>query len=212
MSLTHSAVQEPSFWQHPDLAEMEQDATSRQKTLPLHNAEAAEWKKDLCWSNKAFVDLVWPIISKDCGGGDIKPVEIIKDNTLATDLDLLCGIDVWQTISGRGCVGIASRVQVDCGWHTFTVRNDRKYSKRKTEYQKRKEAIASCGQFIYPFLSCHAYVNKEKNKVVRIGLCKTVDLINAIDRGDWFQQTTGTENFYCVYFNRVKDVRVYFSR
>lgn len=136
------------------------------------------WQDDLNWSNRIFLQQVWPIIASKCGGGEIKPVEIIHDNIIAKELDLLCGIDVWQTIKGAGARGIASRVQRG-NFDTFTIRYQRD-SGSTTEYEKRKEAIDT-GKFIYPYLTCHAYVNAKTEKLLSVGLVKTVDLFGTLN-------------------------------
>lgn len=174
----------------------------------------SDWRKDLSESNRAFLDIVWPLIRNKCGGGEIKPVEILLDNAIANDLDVLCGIDIWQTINGQGARGIASRVQMSKkNWATFTVRR-RRFNGSKTEYAKRLEAIQSGGRFIYPYLTCQAYVFG--GAVVGLGLARTVDIFSLIegeiasgrvssqrrDRSVWINETENAD-FFCVLFDAV---------
>lgn len=167
----------------------------------------AQWMFDLTWSSEKFVKLVWPIIKEPCGGGDIRPVETLTDNALAKEMDILCGIDVWQTLNGVGARGIASRVQRGISWDTFTIRLSRA-SGAVTEYEKKKTAIES-GAFIYPYLTCHAYV--DSNNVRGIGLARTIDIFNLIeseksagrvsretkDSGVWINSTNNAEFIAC---------------
>ena len=141
----------------------------------MHN-----WEKDLNHSNKLFLNSVWPEIRDMCGGGSIKPVEIIHDNDIAKDLDILCGIDIWQTINGAGARGIASRVQArknNNNWRTFTIRKSRN-GNEETEYKKRKLAIDT-GKFIYPYLTCQSYFADDRD-LIGCGVARTVDIFNAI--------------------------------
>lgn len=169
------------------------------------------------------MDYVWPVIKGKCGGGQIKPVEILEDNEIARELDVLCGIDVWQTVDGEGARGIASRVQPSSkNWATFTVRRTR-FSGAKTEYEKRLEAIKSGGRFIYPYLTCQAYIDGEE--LIGVGLAKTAELYTVIEReverGNvlharqkkaghcvWINETHNAD-FFCVRFDAVSGCWVY---
>lgn len=177
-----------------------------------------DWQRDLSESSRSFLTVVWPIIKKKCGGGEIKPVEILQDNQIARELDILCGIDVWQTVQGSGARGIASRVQPGPkNWGTFTIRR-RRFSGAKTEYEKRLEAIRSGGRFIYPYLTCHAYV--DGGRAVGVGLARTVDIFNAIEveneagrigqrGGPVYVQKTGNADFFVLPFTAVLNCWVY---
>jgi hypothetical protein len=157
----------------------------------------SSWTKDLKKSNQAFMSLVWPAIKTMCGGGEIKPVEMM-DELLATDLDILCGIDIWQTIKGDGCRGIASRVQFGPkNWGTFTIRKERD-SGAVTEYEKRKTAIYSNGRFIYPYLTCQSYIDGEK--LLGGGLTTTKSIFDAIESGLTYQNRTSNSSFFVVAF------------
>jgi hypothetical protein len=156
----------------------------------------SEWKKDLSKSNRAFLSLVWPVIQRKCGGGEIKPVEVLADNDLALDLDRNCGIDIWQSVDGVGARGIASRVQfTEKNWQTFTVRKSRA-SGARTEYAKRLSAIESGGRFIYPYLTSQAFV--DATQLVGVGVARTVDIFDAIKRGKAYINQTDNADFFCV--------------
>jgi len=166
------------------------------------------WMKDLKKSNTAFLKIIWPKIKYLCGGGDIQPVEIISDNQIARDLDILCGIDIWQTVEGRGCRGIASRVQFgDKSWGTFTIRKSRD-SGARTEYEKRVEAIKD-GRFIYPYLMCHAYIDTPGENLLEVGLARTIDVFDAIEKELVVVKTTTNASFLAVNFEDVKDVKIF---
>jgi len=164
---------------------------------------------DLNDSSRAFLMAVWPKIKMACGGGDIRPVEILDDIEIAKQLDTLAGIDVWQTKTDIGVRGIASRVQFgDKAWNTFTIRLARE-SGSATEYEKRLDAIET-GRFIYPYLTVQAYVTARNNPtLLSCAVCKTKDLYgfveyrktieNPIKPKKSIDKTTGQwATFYCV--------------
>ena len=162
-----------------------------------------DWQRDLSKSNAAFLSAVWPVIKGKCGGGTIKPVEILPDD-ISRDLDRLCGIDIWQTIDGEGCRGIASRVQFGSkNWRTFTVRKCRD-SGAKTEFEKRKDAIESGGRMIYPYLTCHAYLT-DSLVVLGGGLALTKSVFDAITDHTKIRRTDNA-SFYAVDFDDVEGV------
>jgi hypothetical protein len=162
------------------------------------------WQEDLSKSNAFFMAKVWPEISSLCGGGEIKPVEMM-DDSISKDLDMHCGIDLWQTVEGSGCRGIASRVQFgDKNWRTFTIRKSRD-SGSVTEYQKRKEAIDSEGKFIYPYLTCHAYSTMDGD-LIGGGIARTKDVFNAINESTITNRTINA-SFYAVRFDDVECFR-----
>jgi len=163
---------------------------------------SAEWRQRLEESNKAFLEVVWPIIKEVCGAGQIKPVEVIEDNDLAHDMDVKCGIDIWQTVEGEGCRGIASRVQWNKNFKTFTIRKE-KTNGMKTEYEKRKKAIES-GSYIYPYLTCQAYIKKEGFVLMGGAIARTTDIFRAIERNYFQIRKTIDASFYAVAFKNVE--------
>jgi hypothetical protein len=140
-------------------------------------------KADMKKSSRLFLDIVWPAIHSKCGGGEIIPVETLEDSALAEQMDMLAGIDVWQTKSGEGCRGIASRVQSGANavdragrpWNTFTIRR-RRSSGATTEWEKRVEAIQT-GRWLYPYLTVQAYVYDDK--LLSAAVARTRDLFRA---------------------------------
>ncbi len=137
--------------------------------------------QDMNDSSRAFLAVVWPKIRKACSDGDICPVEVLDDSKIAEQLDTLAGIDVWQTKTGIGVRGIASRVQFgDKAWNTFTIRLERQ-SGIATEYEKRLDAIET-GKFIYPYLTVQAYVTNRRDPVLlSCAVVKTKDLYEFIE-------------------------------
>lgn len=166
---------------------------------------ANQWERDLKKSSMFFMEKVWPKVSGVCGGGKIKPVEVMTDNQIANDLDLLCGIDVWQS-TGVGARGIASRVQFNCGkaWNTFTIRYKRD-SGATTEYEKRLEAIKT-GRFIYPYLTCQAYFDKN-DSLLSAGIARTLDIFNAVGSNPIIRRTSNA-SFIAVNFDDVKNIKI----
>lgn len=165
------------------------------------------WQSDLSKSNILFLNKVWNVISDSCGGGKIKPVEIMTDNDIAVDLDLLCGIDLWQTTT-MGARGIASRVQFNCtkSWDTFTIRYKRD-SGVKTEFEKRQIAI-STGKYIYPYLTVQSYFDSSEN-LISCGVAQTKSIFEAIPGENKTIRKTGNASFIVVPFLNVKGVKIF---
>lgn len=164
------------------------------------------WAKDLKDSNFDFLRIVWPQIKTYCGEGEIIPVEIIKDNIIAKQLDVLAGIDIWQVVTDSGVRGIASRVQWGpTDWGTFTVRLNR-FSGAETEFKKRSAAINS-NEWIYPYFTCQAYVSQKRvGYLISCAVAKTVDIFNAIDNGYGGIRQTDNASFIYVHWDKVKNV------
>lgn len=97
---------------------------------------------------------------------------------VAKHLDMSCGIDyVVVSIDGSLTRGIGCRVQEDkypVKYRTFTIRNKRD-SGSKTEFEKRKNAIKSGG--LYPFYTAHIYVDEKHDRIDRMAIAKTEDII-----------------------------------
>jgi hypothetical protein len=170
-------------------------------------------RDDLRKSSRAFLDVVWPAIAPTCGGGEIIPVELIEDSDLASQMDTLAGIDMWQTKRGEGCRGIGSRVQYGKSWNTFTVRLHRS-SGAITEWEKRKEAVKT-GRWLYPYLTVQAYVDGDK--LLSAGIVKTADLVafieNAMEQGtlktNVARDDGGTATFAIVRWADLPSTRVF---
>lgn len=146
-----------------------------------------DWKTDLTVSSRLFLDVVWPVIKRKCGGGEIRPVELIQDQAVAKQLDILAGIDLWQTVTAAGVRGIASRVQFGegaldkkhgCPYDTFTIRMERE-SGVTTEFDKRTEAIRS-GRWMYPYLTVQAYCSEQPPSLYSVAVIRTADLYSYV--------------------------------
>lgn len=126
-------------------------------------------------SSATFRDLVWPIVSTACGGGELVPVETVTEAAFSQQLDVLAGIDAWQIIQPRGMRGIASRVQPqERAWDTFTIRW-RLRSGSPTEIHKRWLALVN--GYLYPELWAHAYVDPTSARVLSVAVMRTRPLI-----------------------------------
>lgn len=131
-------------------------------------AVARSFKTDLTTSAKAFEVKVWPKIKRICGGGFLVKVEDEEKKLL----DIYAGIDAWQVCEdNRAMRGIASRVQWNTIYSTFSIRTSRRFA--KTEFEKRLEAITSDRGFLYPHLTVQAYI---VGGIVTAGVVRTKDL------------------------------------
>lgn len=166
------------------------------------------WQNDLTTSNTMFRTLVWPVIARWCGDGRIIHIETMRNNVVANSLDTHCGIDIWQIVDEKGARGIASRVQDGSFFKylTFTIRESRE-SGALTEYRKREEALKS-GRWVYPYLTCHAYISD--SKLLGVALARTADvMIITKEPGKAWIQPTHNATFWCIPWEYVKPIKVW---
>ena len=140
-------------------------------------------KETIKESSKKFVNIVWPRIRLQIGGGWLIPVESVTDSKFADYLDMQAGIDAWQVLGNRdGIRGIASRVQTSKTqnpFNSFTVRY-KLASGQETEYQKRMRAIKYTDRgLLFPFLTTQAFLDEEE-RFLSAAAIKTVSLFESI--------------------------------
>ena len=105
------------------------------------------------------------------------------ENKLACDLDMIAGIDAWIK-APRGLIGIAARVQwLEKGvdpYDSYTIRIKRDTG-AVSELEKRLTSIKE--DMLYPQLTVQAYLEKDTSKVISVGIIKTKDLFDHIEKG-----------------------------
>lgn len=155
--------------------------------------------------------VVLPAIQHVIGKGRVRLVESITDNEVANDLDMHAGIDLYTLHESGGLVGVASRVQYNRAYPTMTVR-ETTAGGGMTEYEKRRRAIRSQGEIIYPYWTCHAYVNElaAGGYALRLAaVAKTADLIAAIDPSKTEKRRApGGNTFFVVPFRDIPNCYV----
>ena len=146
------------------------------------SAISDEMKKSTENVNKA----IRPIVEKLLSCWKLMQVEG-KEDEVCKLLDMSCGLDYLIHSEKSGLIlGLSSRVQYDGNYRTFTVRKERE-SGALTEYEKRTQAMTSCG--IYPYYTMQAYMND--GEVKGLGITKTSDLIEYIRKGYADEKETG---------------------
>jgi hypothetical protein len=162
------------------------------------------FKRDLSDSANAFINTVWPTIKKWFDRCEIRHVETVNSIKFVNELDQLAGIDAWVLKAKTGMRGLASRVQWETSWNTFTIRRQREFG-TKTEFEKRKEAIEK--EWLYPYYTVQAYISRRgpTGEILSVACCKTKDLIEYISDGIPKQdykirevKKNGSANFYVV--------------
>ena len=135
--------------------------------------------RDLTWSAKAFVDLVWPAVREALGNGELVPAEAVMNDRMSRDFDMLASIDGWQVCRPGGIRGIASRVQKLAAaarpYNTFTIRYARTTG-AETEFSKRLKAIEQQEGWIYPHFTVQAYVTETLDSLTSCAVVRTRDL------------------------------------
>lgn len=144
----------------------------------------AEVERKLTISARLFRAVVWPEICDldPLKGSYIEPVEDVTEIGMAQILDILAGIDAWIVYRGLGICGFASRVQfVDYQpWYTTTFRTGEPDG-RQLEFEKRAHAFVGNDQFLSPFYTCHAYLNR-REQFLAACVCETKPIIEFILR------------------------------
>ena len=129
------------------------------------------------------------------------------ENKVCKILDMNCGLDYLLFSNKTSLVyGLASRVQYNKNYRTFTIRKDRK-SGTRTEYEKRKIALAVDG--ITPLYTMQMYV--EDGQILGLALTYTKDLIKFIDEGHAEIKRTlsdkiGQAEFYICKWDKMKNL------
>lgn len=107
------------------------------------------------------------------------------ESEVAKHLDISCGIDyLFVSRNSTLTYGIGCRMQDDGQfgkrYKTFTIRKERK-SGHITEFEKRKAAIEKGG--LYPYLTLHAYIDRTRDRIDRMALAKTAEIMDYIEKG-----------------------------
>jgi len=158
-------------------------------------------ERKMAQSATAFLQIVWPRVRRAFGDGDLIPVESVTDSNMARRLDMLAGIDAWHIQTGAGIRGIASRVQVGRSWRSFTIRLALD-SGADTEYAKRGRAIrAAPGRWLFPYLTCQAYLANWDGPLLSAAVAKTSDIITCVDNGWCEKRRTDNASFAVVFWN-----------
>lgn len=126
--------------------------------------------------SRIYVERYKDDVLKVLHGSDILPCEG-EDNDTLRFLDGSCGIDYFVVHNRNGITHtVASRFQTDTPqrYKTFTIRKSRD-SGTDTEFKKRKLAIENGG--IYPYYTLQAYVDEEHNRINRIAVALTEEII-----------------------------------
>lgn len=119
-----------------------------------------------------------PVLSRILCADDIRSVEtstVNGNSDILSALDITGGIDAIAIRNGQ-MFGIASRI-CNGDYKTFTVRKERKTTGVKTEYAKKNAQNAGA---LSPFYTVQAYF--QNDKLVRIAMCYTSDLIDYIEQ------------------------------
>jgi hypothetical protein len=158
-------------------------------------------------SRACFLEKVWPLVSKRCGGGRIMQVEGMPG---AKELDCYAGIDLWQVQDNESHIrGIASRISNTRKlFETFTIRYSTEWGVAHTEFAKRVKAIER--EWLYPALTIQACTKPTDTgahgEVRWIGITRTKDLFSHIKSGvqgqdankpaDWYIQRIDPQGRY----------------
>jgi hypothetical protein len=162
----------------------------------------ADWKTDLSDSAFEFQRVVWPVVSRACGGGELVPVESVSEAGFAKQLDMHSGVDAWQIHTRTGLRAIASRIQWGSSWRTFTIRKAR-FNGTETEYDKRLRAIRENKGWLWPYLTIQAYIAlpRREGQLLSCAVARTEDVIDMIAEGHCTRNQTWNAEFWVVHWD-----------
>lgn len=148
-----------------------------------------EVERRILWSAE-WIKRAGPVLQMMLKGGQILRVEG-KEEEVCKTLDQVCGTDyICVYPEKHHAWGMACRVQ-KLDFASFTIRKELS-SGAMTELKKRSLAIR-CGG-IYPFLTMQMYVDDNEKKIRRIGIMRTTDLFDAIERGYYYENRVSKDN------------------
>lgn len=149
-------------------------------------------RRDLSASATDFESVVWPAVRDWCGGGALAHVEASTDRVMASQIDVLAGIDAWQIMPSDGLMrGIASRVQWGDAWDSFTIRMKRPNG-ATTEMEKRIRAyLDESSQWLHPALVVQAYLDKRGGELQHAIMARASDVYGfVLDNFDCVERRT----------------------
>lgn len=180
--------------------------------------------RDLAVSWQYLRDIVLPALMKYCPEFQCEGVELVEGTAHHKDevrrhLDVLAGIDAYQRWL-YGMRGIASRVQYT-HFDSFTIRLSRPGYGGPSEYDKRLYAITHKDEgILYPYWTIQAYIDKENNDIISIGVAKTEELFLYVERLShqiirWHSKVRTTysgETFIPIFWHEYEETDNYFFK
>lgn len=129
-------------------------------------------RRDMDKSARVFMSVVVPHLLPVIGGGKIIQVESSACDDVRGVLDKSASIDAFHHIDDSGVRPIASRVQYNCHYGSFTVRLTR-HTGATTEMEKISRAISN--GTMRPHMHVHSYVRGETELIE--GACVETDVL-----------------------------------
>lgn len=159
------------------------------------------WKDDLSDSVIALEGIKDNYLQKVIKG-KIHTIES-ADNEILMLMDIKSGVDYIRE-DANGLQGIAARVQWGNAWNTFTIRTER-HTGAETELEKRLYQIEN--GYFYPAFTLQAYFdNRENNKLLSLGIIKTIDLYQLFkDENHLFKKRRSDNEFVFINWADLND-------
>ncbi len=162
-------------------------------------------KEELNYSIDAIEKIRLSVLPKLISGNILN--NQLPDNQINKFLDMNSGFD-YLRVNEHGMQGIASRVQFDDYFNSFTIRLERD-SGSKTEFEKRIYAIKN--GYMFPEFTMHSYFNNRTDlKLISIAIIKTVDLFNhyILFKDDFVIKASNNATFLSIHWKYLKDLRI----
>lgn len=162
------------------------------KTKKTYN----HWTEDMDQAISDF-DLIKPILER-YGFTNIINLEAHLTNH-HYELDIIYGCDILATLDGKE-IGIASRIQRGYDYNSFSLR-DKRHTGTKTEIDKRLDEIKR--NDLKAIYTLQGFI--ENDVVIKMGLCKTVDLYDLFEnKNGLFGYRYSDNAFYYINFDVYK--------
>lgn len=132
----------------------------------------ADVARDMARADRAVRRLVWPVMEPVLGWGEL----VVADHSgIGGALDMMLGVDYLLARRGGGGYLLASRVQFEQEWSTFTVRDRGPGSElgKRLDSWRRGDPL--------PDRTMHAYVSETRDRFLSGAVVNTRDLIRYHD-------------------------------
>ena len=132
-------------------------------------------------------------------------VEGVTQYKMPQKLDMLGSMDYLCFSTKGGVRGLASRIQYNKNWRTFTIRKERA-SGAKTEYDKIREALEN--DSMRPTYSFQGYIDELKKCPMGWAIAYTKDIFYLLEKGLCYIKQTGEHqkgqaSFYVVCWDKI---------
>ena len=149
-------------------------------------------KRVIKQSSTDFKKYVWPKIKHEFDDSKLITLENTIDGSVAKYLDKMAGVDA-LLLKNRSIQTVATRIQYDFAYNSFSIRIEQEEYDYDIEYQKRSKEIEN--NYLSPKFTIQAYLSKNNN-FLSCAIIKTKDLVNFIKNNKQAESREKYQNDY----------------